>query len=186
MDIIWTGEFANAGWIAPVPEDIADEVTQDVFPSVVETAEFEDKLYAVPLWSNTQLLWYRTDQVRRPPKTWDEMIDQGVELGPDQGLIEVQANRYEGLVVWFNPMLESAGGHFLAGPEEIDLEQEPTERALEVMGKLSTSDAGRPGDQHLRGGPGAARRSRPAARTSRSTTPSSIRARRRTRRTSSR
>jgi multiple sugar transport system substrate-binding protein len=144
MDVIWTGEFANAGWITPVPDDVADVVTKDVFPSVVKTAEFEGKLYAAPLWSNTQLLWYRTDRVPKAPKTWDEMIDKGVELGPDQGLIEVQANKYEGLVVWFNQLLESAGGHILAGPEEIDLQQEPTERALEVMGKLSTSDAADP------------------------------------------
>ena len=85
MDVIWTGEFANAGWITPVPEDVADVVTKDVFPSVVKTAEFEGKLYAAPLWSNTQLLWYRTDRVPKAPKTWDEMIDKGVELGPDRG-----------------------------------------------------------------------------------------------------
>ena len=144
MDVIWTGEFANAGWIEPFPQDVADEVTKNVFPSVVKTAEFEGKIYAAPLWSNTELLWYRTDRVPKPPKTWDEMIDEGVKLGPDKGLIEVQADKYEGLVVWFNQMLESAGGHILAGPEEIDLQQEPTERALEIMGRLSTSEAADP------------------------------------------
>jgi multiple sugar transport system substrate-binding protein len=144
MDVIWTGEFANAGWITPFPQDVADVVTENVFPSVVKTAEFEGQLYAAPLWSNTQLLWYRTDRVPKAPKTWDEMIDQGVELGPDKGLIEVQADKYEGLVVWFNQMVESAGGHILAGPEEVDLPQQETERALEVMGRLSTSDAADP------------------------------------------
>ena len=53
MDVIWTGEFANAGWLAPFPDDVAEVVTENVFPSVVETARFEDKLYAAPLWSNT-------------------------------------------------------------------------------------------------------------------------------------
>ena len=37
MDVIWTGEFANAGWIEPLPEDVAKVVTKDVFPSVVKT-----------------------------------------------------------------------------------------------------------------------------------------------------
>ena len=63
MDVIWTGEFANAGWIEPFPDDVAEVVTEDVFPSVVKTAEFEGQLYAAPLWSNTELLWYRTDRV---------------------------------------------------------------------------------------------------------------------------
>lgn len=144
MDVIWTGEFANAGWIEQFPEDVAKVVTEDVFPSVVETAKFENKLYAAPLWSNTELLWYRSDLVDTVPKTWDEMIDQAVELGDDGGRIQVQGNKYEGLVVWFNQMLESAGGHVLKGPEELDLAEEPTLRALEVMGKLSTSSAADP------------------------------------------
>ena len=79
-----------------------------VFPSVAETARFEDKLWAAPIWSNTQLLWYRTDRVKKPPKTWDEMFKQAAEIGAE-GLIQVQANRYEGLVVWLNAMVESAG-----------------------------------------------------------------------------
>ena len=144
MDVIWTGEFANAGWIEPVPPETEQVVTKDVFPSVLETAKFEDQLYAVPVWSNTELLWYRSDLVKKPPKTWDEMIDIGEQLGPDKGLIQVQANRYEGLVVWFNQMVESAGGHVLASPTELDLPEGPTLRALEVMGRLSTSEAADP------------------------------------------
>jgi multiple sugar transport system substrate-binding protein len=144
MDVIWTGEFANAGWLEPFPSDVATVVTEEVFPSVLETAEFEGDLYAAPIWSNTQLLWYRSDRVDKPPKTWDEMIGQAEELGPEEGLIQVQANRYEGLTVWFNQVLESAGGQVISGPDELSLEPEPTERALEVLGKLSTSTAADP------------------------------------------
>lgn len=145
LDVIWTGEFANAGWIEPLPEDVANAVTKDVFPSVVKTAEFEGQLYAAPLWSNTELLWYRSDLVPKAPKTWDEMIDEAEKLGPDKGgQIELQADKYEGLVVWFNQMLESAGGHILKSPDEIDLPQAQTERALEVMGRMSTSSAANP------------------------------------------
>ena len=144
MDVIWTGEFASAGWIVPVPEATAQVVSKDVFPSVLETAKFEGTLYAAPLWSNTELLWYRSDLVKQPPKTWDEMIDEAESLNPDENLIQVQADKYEGLVVWFNQMVESAGGQVLSGPDELSLEEEPTTRALEVMGRLSTSEAADP------------------------------------------
>ena len=43
---------------------------------MIETASFESKLYAAPFNTNTQLLWYRKDLVKKPPKTWDEMIEQ--------------------------------------------------------------------------------------------------------------
>lgn len=140
MDVIWTGEFANAGWIAPVPQETAQQVTDNVFSSMVEAASFEGQLYAVPIWTNTQLLWYRTDRVDQPPETWDEMIAMAEEIGP-KGTIQVQGNRYEGLTVWTNAMIESAGTSILASPEEIALEQRPTEIALGTMGAVSRSPA---------------------------------------------
>ena len=66
MDIIWTGEFANAGWLDKVPQEIQAEVTDQVFRPVLATAQFRNELYAVPWWSNTQLLWYRKDKVDQP------------------------------------------------------------------------------------------------------------------------
>ena len=127
-------------------------VTANVFDSVLETARFEDKLYAVPIWSNTQLLWYRKDRVDSAPKTWDEMIDAAEKIGPGKGRIQVQANRYEGLVVWANPMIESAGTSILTGPEEVELDEEPTKRALAVIGRLSRSPVADTGDHDLQRG----------------------------------
>ena len=82
MDVVWTAEFANAGWISQFPAALAKQVTKDVFPNVVKTASFEGKLYGAPFNSNTQLLWYRKDLVPKPPTTWDQMIDEAEKLGP--------------------------------------------------------------------------------------------------------
>ena len=138
MDVIWTAEFANAGWLLPWDEANAQEVTAGVFDSVVETASFEGTLYGAPFNSNTELLWYRTDKVKEPPTTWAEMIDEAERVGMD---VQVQAERYEGFTVWANAMIESAGTHILAGPEEVDLEQSATEEGLAMMGRLANSPA---------------------------------------------
>jgi multiple sugar transport system substrate-binding protein len=139
MDVVWTGEFANAGWLKPVPPDVARAVSENVFDSVLDTARFKNQLYTVPIWSNTELLWYRKDLVPSPPKTWDEMIDQAEKLGPSKGRIQVQANRYEGLVVWANQLIESAGTSILSGPTTVKLDKAPTEQALKILGRLSKS-----------------------------------------------
>jgi multiple sugar transport system substrate-binding protein len=139
MDVVWTGEFANAGWIRPVPPATARAVSKNVFDSVLQTARFKNRLYTVPIWSNTQLLWYRTDRAPTPPKTWDQMIDEAEKIGPAKGRIQVQGNRYEGLVVLVNQLIESAGTSILAGPKQIKLDEGPTERALSVLGRLSHS-----------------------------------------------
>lgn len=146
MDVIWTGEFANAGWVEPWTGKLKRQVTEKVFPNVIETASFEGDLYAAPFNTNTQLLWYRKDLVKQPPKTWDETIDQAEELGRgDAGTIQVQANRYEGFMVWANALIESAGTELLSGPETVDLEEGPTTKALEVMGRFANSSAAPPG-----------------------------------------
>jgi multiple sugar transport system substrate-binding protein len=142
MDVIWTAEFAEAGWIREVPAQDAQELEGNTLQGPLETARYKDKLYGIPHNSNTQLLWYRKDRVDSPPKTWDEMIDQAEQIG-DKGTIQVQAAQYEGYVVWFNTLVESAGGSILTEGGDVALGP-PAERALEVMKKLADSPAADP------------------------------------------
>jgi multiple sugar transport system substrate-binding protein len=141
MDVIWTAEFANAGWLREWPDPQAQQVTKDIFPTVIDTASFEGKLYGAPFNSNTELLWYRTDLVDKPPTTWDQMIDEAVRVDK---FVQVQSDRYEGFTVWVNALIESAGTQILSGPETVELAEGPTEEALAVMGKLANSPAAAP------------------------------------------
>ena len=141
MDVIWTAEFANAGWVRKWEEPLKAQVTKDVFDSVIDTASFEGDLYGAPFNSNTELLWYRTDLVDKPPTTWDQMISEAERLDK---FVQVQANRYEGFTVWVNAMIESAGTRMLSGPETVELAQGPTDDALAMIGKLANSPAAAP------------------------------------------
>jgi multiple sugar transport system substrate-binding protein len=141
MDIPWTAEFANAGWLRPYEGDLAKQESENAFDSAVRAASFDGKLYGAPFNSNTQLLFYRKDLVPQPPTTWDQMIDEAEQL---HSTIQVQADRYEGYVVLFNSLLVSAGGQILSGPETVDLPQQPTEAALRILGRLGNSPAAAP------------------------------------------
>ncbi len=57
MDVVWTSEFAEAGWVAPFPDDLAKQVKDESLAGPYDTGTYQDKLYAVPANSNTQLLW---------------------------------------------------------------------------------------------------------------------------------
>jgi multiple sugar transport system substrate-binding protein len=147
LDVIFTGEFAEAKWIVPFPDDLAQKVKGASIESTYSTGVYQDRLYAAPYTSNTQLLWYRKDRVPSPPKTWDEMLQQSKRL-KGNGVIEVQGKKAEGYVVWFNSLVESAGGRILASPTKVSLEDEPTKRALEVIqgiaGSSTAADASLP------------------------------------------
>jgi trehalose/maltose transport system substrate-binding protein len=110
MDTIWTAEFAAAGWLTPITGAQRQEVLNGVLPIAAQSAEYQGKLYAVPLNTNAQLLWYRKDLVHTPPSTWAQMIADAKKLPASDGLIEEQGAEYEGYTVWFNSVLASAGG----------------------------------------------------------------------------
>ena len=138
LDVIFTGEFAEAKWIVPFPSELQSSVEQATIGSVYSTGVYQDRLYAAPYTSNTQLLWYRKDRVQSPPKTWEEMLRQSADLGGN-GLIEVQGKKAEGYVVWFNSLIESAGGSILESPTEVALPDGPTDQALGVIRSIATS-----------------------------------------------
>ena len=139
MDVIWTAEFAEAGWIEPWEGERAERVIQGKLDGPLLTARYQDQLWANPFTSNTQFLFYRKDRVPEPPAdfTWDEMIDAATRQGKS---IEVQGARYEGLTVWVNSLIASAGGRIV--DEDGNVQVGPTAtRAAEIIKRLATSPA---------------------------------------------
>jgi len=147
LDVTWTAEFAEAGWIAPFPEDEARQVQQGTLEAAYETGRYQDQLWAAPLNTNTQLLWYRTDLSPTPPATWDDMIRQSEALH-QQGLpsyIETQAAQYEGISVWFNTLLTSAGGQLVSENGDVLVDDgDAAYQAASIMQRVATSPASDP------------------------------------------
>jgi multiple sugar transport system substrate-binding protein len=143
LDVIWTAEFAGAGWIKPWEGERQRTAEEDKLEGPLETVRYEDKIWAIPFTSNTQLLWYRKDRVDTPPDdfTWDEMIDDAVDKGT---AVEVQSAQYEGLTVWINALIAGAGGEIVNQDGEEQVDQSAT-RAAEIESKLATSAAAPPG-----------------------------------------
>jgi multiple sugar transport system substrate-binding protein len=146
LDVTWAPEFAEAGWILEWTGSNKAQVEQGTLAGPLQTATYKGKLWAAPYNSNTQLLWYRSDLVRTPPKTWDEMLKMAEELAK-QGkphYIEIQGNQYEGITVWFNTLLVSAGGTVLNEAGTEPSLGAPAVRALTVMHDLAKSPAADP------------------------------------------
>ncbi|MBI2708280.1 MAG: ABC transporter substrate-binding protein [Actinobacteria bacterium] len=147
MDVIWTPEFAQAGWIAPWDPSAARAVTEGRLKPAVKTATWKGRLYAAPFTSNTQLFWYRKSLTPTPPATWEEALGAARRLAATgkPHLFQEQGQRYEGLVVWFTSLVASAGTSVLnEDGTKVVLERTATEKALRVMKEVSTSVAAPP------------------------------------------
>ena len=143
LDVIWTAEFAEAEWILPWEGERREAATEGKLEGPLETVDYQGKVWAIPHTSNTQLLWYRKDRVDAPPDdfTWDEMIDDAVDKGT---AVEVQSAQYEGLVVWINAMITSAGGQIVNEQGKV-LVNDTAKTAAEIESKLANSAAAPPG-----------------------------------------
>ena len=141
LDVTWEAEFAQAGWIRPWTGAFKQQAIAGTLKGPLNTAIWHGQLVAVPANSNTQLLWYRSDLVKTPPKTWAQMISDAEQLAKQDKahLIQIQGAQYEGTVVWFNTLTVSAGGSILNPASTAAQLGPPAVKALSIMKQLATS-----------------------------------------------
>jgi trehalose/maltose transport system substrate-binding protein len=141
MDVIWTAEFAQAKWIRRWDGGLRQRAIAGKLAGPVKSVEYKGGVWATPFTSNTQLLWYRKDKVKTPPQTWDQMIDEAIK---DKTAIEEQGRQYEGLTVWVNSLIASAGGQIVDPNGNVKVDA-TANKAAEIIHRLATSPAAPPG-----------------------------------------
>jgi multiple sugar transport system substrate-binding protein len=141
LDITWTQEFASAEWILEWTGEYQAEAEQGTLEAPLESARYEDRLYAAPKNTNVQLLWYRTDLVDSPPATWDELIQAAQQLRDQDEPFRVitMGAQYEGLVVLYNNIAASAGGHILNDAGTEALFDDGAVEALDILHRFATA-----------------------------------------------
>lgn len=144
LDIPWTAEFAEAGWIREWKGERGRRALEGRLDGPAATVQYEDKVWAAPFTTNTQLLFYRKDRVKEAPRTWDELLDQAERLKTG---IAVQSARYEGLTTWINSLVASGGGQIIGEDGEPTLDQ-TTVRAAEII-KAVADRAAPPGMSNM-------------------------------------
>ena len=159
MDVDWTAEFATAKWLKPVSAPLArpDQTAVDLAGPVQDRDLGNNRLWAVLINSNTELLWYR----KRPPRPtsaedrWTEMIADANQLAAkgEPHYIEEQGAQYEGLTVWFNSMVDSAGGQILTAGDKVVLNSAAVKAAGDHA-RPRDLQGRRPVAERLAGGPG--------------------------------
>jgi multiple sugar transport system substrate-binding protein len=131
MDVIWTAEYAASGWLYDLTPAV-EEHESEFIPSTVETVEYEGQKWAIPFNTNAGFLFYRTDEVPKPPSTWEAVYKDAKD---DNGLV-YQGERYEGLTVNFLELLYSAGGKVLSEDgETVEIDSPEAREVLDFMGK---------------------------------------------------
>lgn len=144
-DVIWPAEFAQANYTLEldrfIEKDGIDMSTY--FPGTVASGKFNGKQWAMPKFTDAGVLYYRTDIVENPPKTWDELIQMAGDLKGEQGTefgYLMQSAQYEGLVCNAIEYIASNGGQVIDENNNVVVNSEATVNAINKMKEITSSD----------------------------------------------
>lgn len=101
LDVIWTAEFARAGWLADLSESFPPaRLRAELLPAAVEAAVQGGRTVAVPWYVDVGVLYWRTDLVPRAPRTYRELEEMARAAMARDGSLRGfvwQGRQYEGL-----------------------------------------------------------------------------------------
>jgi multiple sugar transport system substrate-binding protein len=134
LDVIWTAEFAAAGWVLPLDRFRPDEAA--FFPAAIAANRWNGRLYALPWFADAGMLYWRTDLMDAPPATFDDLASSArhaMKAGGARYGVLWQGARYEGLVTVFLEHLGGFGGAVFDPQGRLAIDSDPAVRALTFM-----------------------------------------------------
>ncbi len=116
LDVTWTAEFADAGYIRSIDESRVP--TDGFLAGPLSTCRYDGRLWALPFNADVGLLYYRTDLLdsvgATAPRTWDELLAAAAQVrartGDGVAGYVGQLADYEGLTVTALELIWGAGG----------------------------------------------------------------------------
>lgn len=142
-DMVWTAEFASSGNILPLDYYFTEDMQKDFLPNSVQACYYDSRVYAVPSRIDAPLLYYRSDIISIPPRTWDEML-QLISENKDNPYINYsyifQGYTYEGLVCNALEFIWNNGGMVTDSSGNIKINSLQARKALQVFVDIANSN----------------------------------------------
>jgi multiple sugar transport system substrate-binding protein len=142
VDVIWPGDFAARGWIAPLNDYFSDAELAEFLPGFAAAAQVAGTTYAIPLYIDGIHLFYRADLLAKygfeAPTTWEALIEQAATIvagegNPDLvGFVSMWA-KIEGLFMNYLAFLNGAGGSFFDADGNLGFDGPAGVKALQTM-----------------------------------------------------
>ena len=142
VDVIWAPQIDQH---LTDLSDVAADVAGSHFPSIIESQTVNNRLVALPFFTDAPALYYRQDLLDKygetPPQTWEEMTDiasrimegERAEGNANMFGFVFQGNAYEGLTCDALEWIKShGGGQIIEADGSISVNNPDAARALEL------------------------------------------------------
>lgn len=129
VDTAWMGEAAGAGVALDLTPYI-EARRAEFIGATIDAVAYEGRFWGVPRHADAGLLYYRSDLLDTPPRTWQEVYDTAQRR---DGIV-YQGAAYESLTLNFLELAYASGGRVLSDDGRRSAVDSPENvRALELM-----------------------------------------------------
>jgi len=138
MGLTWGMEFGELGAIVDLrekfPEDVA-VIEEKIFIGILKSTRVGDKVFGIPFDISGHIMYYRTDLISNPPRTWDDLLAAVKELKAQGKGMVIDWGSLEW--IGYSPFLWQAGGSYYNDDfTEITLDSSEATRGLEYFAEL--------------------------------------------------
>jgi multiple sugar transport system substrate-binding protein len=126
----WIAAFAQMGAIMPL-DDYASEKIKEYHDALQDAVKFQGKIYGIPRAFSSRTLIYRSDLIKEPPKTWEELVETAKKVQSENkgiyGFAIAGAKHVSTTTQFFNYVFQNNGKVFdgegnvvLNSPESVE------------------------------------------------------------------
>lgn len=142
----WISEFASKGYLLDVTDRLTQEDKNDFYAAALDASSYEGKIYSVPFFVHTPIVFYRTDLfeaagITEFPKTWEAYEDAAKKLTTDEVYGTIIEAKQAGepvthLVDWFY----QAGGSIIDAQNHVTVNSPENKEAFEYLLRMMYED----------------------------------------------
>lgn len=147
VDIIWVPRFAK--WSRSLESLIDSQKVSNLLPYALNSCVYKNQLYALPLYIDIALMFYRDDLLKQLPDyleitkelassiTWERFFELQKKLKlPANNFYVFQADDYEGLLCSFTEIMSNLNSRIIEGNEKLKLDESNTRKAIKFLHDL--------------------------------------------------
>ncbi len=86
LDSFWVGNFVSAGALQTIDQFMTQEEIDSFYDFTKDVTMANGKQYAIWTETDARFLYYNTEMIKNPPKTWDELIEKALEAKEEYGV----------------------------------------------------------------------------------------------------
>lgn len=144
VDIIWVPRFAK--WSLTLDSMIDTFKLNNLLPDAMKSCYYDNKLYALPLYIDIALMYYRDDLLKELPDykeyskelsssiTWERFFDLQKKMKKMENKFYVfQADDYEGLLCTFVELMSNFKSGIIKKNGSLELDKNNTGKAIQFL-----------------------------------------------------